>query len=163
MGKMLKVTRKRKRKERSVRWIVRGTGFLVLFFTALIAVFAIHNTNLWNRLQYQICYQMLKQYAPLLASGSTVQSLYIEEDDTTMYDMQSESQLSYEQILAKKDPQETQAADASEENKDFSVDQTGSGNTQTGENGNPSVEAASASASAGENLVSLEKLNDLII
>ena len=74
MGKMLKVTRKRKRKERSVRWIVRGTGFLVLFFTALIAVFAIHNTNLWNRLQYQICYQMLKQYAPLLASGSAVQS-----------------------------------------------------------------------------------------
>ena len=63
-------------------------------------------------------------------------------------------------ILAKKDPQETQAADASEENKDISVDQTGSGNTQTGENGNPSVEAASASASAGENLVSLEKLND---
>ena len=59
---------------------------------------------------------MLKQYAPLLASGSAVQSLYIEEDDTTMYDMQSESQLSYEQILAKKDPQETQAADASEEN-----------------------------------------------
>ena len=47
--------------------------------------------------------------APLLASGSAVQSLYIEEDDTTMYDMQSESQLSYEQILAKKDPQETQA------------------------------------------------------
>ena len=46
------------------------------------------------------------------------------------------------------------------ENKDISVDQTGSGNTQTGENGNPSVEAASASASAGENLVSLEKLND---
>ena len=160
MGKMLKVTRKRKRKERSVRWIVRGTGFLVLFFTALIAVFAIHNTNLWNRLQYQICYQMLKQYAPLLASGSAVQSLYIEEDDTTMYDMQSESQLSYEQILAKKDPQETQAADASEENKDISVDQTGSGNTQTGENGNPSVETASSSASAGENLVSLEKLND---
>ena len=160
MGKMLKVTRKRKRKERSVRWIVRGTGFLVLFFTALIAVFAIHNTNLWNRLQYQICYQMLKQYAPLLASGSAVQSLYIEEDDTTMYDMQSESQLSYEQILAKKDPQETQAADASEENKDIFVDQTGSGNTQTGENGNPSVETASASASAGENLVSLEKLND---
>ena len=77
-----------------------------------------------------------------------------------MYDMQSESQLSYEQILAKKDPQETQAADASEENKDISVDQTGSGNTQTGENGNPSVEAASASTSAGENLVSLEKLND---
>lgn len=38
------------------------------------------------------------------------------------------------------------------------MDQTGSGNTQTGENGNPSVEAASASA--GENLVSLEKLND---
>ena len=70
---MLKVTRKRKRKERSVRWIVRGTGFLVLFFTALIAVFAINNTNLWNRLQYQICYQMLKQYAPLLASGSEVE------------------------------------------------------------------------------------------
>ena len=103
---------------------------------------------------------MLKQYAPLLASGSAVQSLYIEEDDTTMYDMQSESQLSYEQILAKKDLQETQAADASEENKDISVDQTDSGNTQTGENGNPSVEAASVSASAGENLVSLEKLND---
>lgn len=158
MGKMLKVTRKRKRKERSVRWIVRGTGFLVLFFTALIAVFAIHNTNLWNRLQYQICYQMLKQYAPLLASGSEVQSLYIEEDDTTMYDMQSESQLSYEQILAKKDPQETQAADASEENNVTTEDQTGSGNTQMGENGNSSVEAASASV--GGNMVSLEKLND---
>ena len=158
---MLKVTRKRKRKERRVRWIVRGTGFLVLFLTALIFIFAIRNTNMWNRLQYQICYLMLKQYAPLLASGSDAQSVYdynIEEDDMTMYDMQSESQLSYEQILAKKDPQETQATDASAENIDSSVDQTGSGNTQTGENGNPSVEAASALA--GGNLISLEKLND---
>ena len=84
-----------------------------------ICILGVRNTSLWNRLQYQICYQMLKQYAPLLASGSAVQSLYIEEDDTTMYDMQSESQLSYEQILAKKDPQETQAADASEEIKTF--------------------------------------------
>lgn len=163
MGKMLKVTRKRKRKERRVRWIVRGTGFLVLFLTALIFIFTIRNTNMWNRLQYQICYLMLKQYAPLLASGSDAQSVYdynIEEDDMTMYDMQSESQLSYEQILAKKDPQETQAADASAENIDSSVDQTGSGNTQTDETGNPSGETVAVPTSAGENLVSLEKLND---
>ena len=73
---MLKVTRKRKRKERRVRWIVRGTGFLVLFLTALIFIFTIRNTNMWNRLQYQICYLMLKQYAPLLASGSDAQSVY---------------------------------------------------------------------------------------
>ena len=132
MGKMLKVTRKRKRKERSVRWIVRGTGFLVLFFTALIAVFAIHNTNLWNRLQYQICYQMLKQYAPLLASGSAVQSLYIEEEiQPCMICSQRVS------CLMADSGQERSAgdtgADASEENKDISVDQTDSGNTQTGE------------------------------
>lgn len=44
--------------------------------------------------------------------------------------------------------------------KTFLWTRQASGNTQTGENGNPSVEAASASASAGENLVSLEKLND---
>lgn len=158
---MLKVTRKRKRKERRVRWIVRGISFLVLFLTALIFIFGIRNTNLWNRLQYQICYLMLKQYAPVLASGDGMQAAYnIEEDDTTMYDMQSESQLTYEQILAKKDPQDTQVADASTENNDDSTDQADSTNTQTSEASATSGEIATTSAPAGGNAVSLEKLND---
>ena len=157
---MLKVTRKRKRKERRVRWIVRGTSFLVLFLTVLIFIFGIRNTTLWNRLQYQICYLMLKQYAPVLANGDGMQTTYnIEEDDTTMYDMQSESQLTYDQILAKKDPQETQAADAAKENNDAPADQTGSGNTQANENGAASDTAATSAVSGG-NTVSLEKLND---
>lgn len=158
---MLKVTRKRKRKERRVRWIVRGTSFLVLFLTALIFIFGIRNTTLWNRLQYQICYLMLKQYAPVLANGDGMQTAYnIEEDDTTMYDMQSESQLTYDQILAKKDPQETQTADASAENNDASANQTNSGNVQPNEAGATSGETTTTSAPAGGNTVSLEKLND---
>ena len=157
---MLKVTRKRKRKERRVRWIVRGTSFLVLFLTALIFIFGIRNTTLWNRLQYQICYLMLKQYAPVLANGDGMQTTYnIEEDDTTMYDMQSESQLTYDQILAKKDPQETQVADAATENNDASADKSDSGNTQTNEN-DASSDTTATSAAAGGNTVSLEKLND---
>ena len=156
----MKVTRKRKRKERRVRWIVRGTSFLVLFLTALIFIFGIRNTTLWNRLQYQICYLMLKQYAPVLANGDGMQTTYnIEEDDTTMYDMQSESQLTYNQILAKKDPQETQVADAATENNDAPADQTDSANTQTNENGASSDTAATSAAAVG-NTVSLEKLND---
>ena len=160
MGKMLKITRKRKREERRVRWIVRGTSFLVLFLTALIFIFGIRNTTLWNRLQYQICYLMLKQYAPVLANGDEMQTTYnIEEDDTTMYDMQSESQLTYDQILAKKDPQETQVADAATENNAASADQTDSTNTQTNESGT-SADTAATSAAAGGNTVSMEKLND---
>ena len=87
---------------------------------AYSCILEIRNTNLWNRLQYQICYLMLKQYAPVLTAGRCGTDCYIQiEDETTMYDMQSESQLSYDQILTKKDPQETQTADATVKNSDI--------------------------------------------
>ena len=161
MGKMLKVTRKRKRKERRVRWIVRGTSFLVLFLTVIIFIFGIRNTTLWNRLQYQICYMMLKQYAPVLANGDGMQTAYnIEEDDTTMYDIQSESQLMYDQVLAKKEPQETQVTDDSGEDDGMSANQTDGRISQSGESGTLLGDAATASTQVGGNTVSLEKLND---
>ena len=155
MGKMLKVTRKRKRKERRVRWIVRGTSFLVLFLTVLVFIFGIRNTNLWNRLQFQICYLMLKQYAPVLASQDGTQTAYnMEEDDMTMYDMQSESQLSYDQILAKKDPQETQTVDAQDGM------QSGTSETQTDEAATASTNVVSSTDHSNGTMVSLEKLYD---
>lgn len=155
MGKMLKVTRKRKRKERRVRWIVRGTSFLVLFLTVLVFIFGIRNTNLWNRLQFQICYLMLKQYAPVLASQNGTQTAYnMEEDDMTMYDMQSESQLSYDQILAKKDPQETQTVDAQDGM------QSGTSETQPDEAATASTNVVSSTDHSNGTMVSLEKLYD---
>ena len=155
MGKMLKVTRKRKRKERRVRWIVRGTSFLVLFLTVLVFIFGIRNTNLWNRLQFQICYLMLKQYAPVLASQYGTQTAYnMEEDDMTMYDMQSESQLSYDQILAKKDPQETQTVDAQDGM------QSGTSETQTDEAATASTNVVGSTDHSNGTMVSLEKLYD---
>ena len=155
MGKMLKVTRKRKRKERRVRWIVRGTSFLVLFLTVLVFIFGIRNTNLWNRLQFQICYLMLKQYAPVLASQDGTQTAYnMEEDDMTMYDMQSESQLSYDQILAKKDPQETQTVDAQDGM------QSGTSETQPDEAATVSTNVVSSTDHSNGTMVSLEKLYD---
>lgn len=164
MGRMLKVTRKRKRRERRTRWIVRGISFLVLFLVISICVLGMRNTNLWNKLQYQICYLMLKQYSPLLASGTDALAAYnMKEDDTTMYDMQSESQLSYEQILAKKDPQETQEADR--QNAETSGNQTGEEHGGEAEVNVPqknetAATSADANSNSAGNTVSLEKLND---
>ena len=159
----MKVTRKRKRRERRTRWIVRGISFLVLFLVISICVLGMRNTNLWNKLQYQICYLMLKQYNPLLASEDDVLAAYnIEEDDISRYDMQSESKLSYDEILAKKDPQETEMA--VDQNEDTPTSQSESGSEGQSEGKLPRENAAASSANVNSNsagtTVSMEKLND---
>ena len=92
---MLKITKKRRRKERRKRMITAGVLLIGSSLFLWICILGVRNTSLWNRLQYQICYLMLKQYAPVLTAGDGDQTAYQIEDDTTMYDMQSESQLSY--------------------------------------------------------------------
>ena len=77
-----------------------------------------------------------------------------------MYDMQSESQLSYDQILTKKDPQETQTVDATVKNSDSSENQTDSENAQSDENDVSSGDTTTTAAVDSGNAVSLEKLND---
>ena len=77
-----------------------------------------------------------------------------------MYDMQSESQLSYDQIWSKKDPQETQTVDASAGNSDTDANQTDPENTQSNEADASSGDVATTAVSAGGNAVSLEKLNE---
>lgn len=157
---MLKITKKRRQKERKKRLITAGVLLIGSVLFLWICILGIHNTNLWNRLQYQICYLMLKQYAPVLTAGDRGQTAYQIEDDTTMYDMQSESQLFYDQILAKKDPQETQAVDASAKNNDSSENQTDPENAQSDENVVSSGDTTTTAAVDGGNAVSLEKLND---
>ena len=91
----------------------------------------------------------------MLASGDSAQTAYnMEEDDMTMYDMQSESQLSYDQILAKKDPQETQTAEAQDGN------QSGTSDIQSDETAAASTNAASSTNTSSGAMVSLEKLYD---
>ena len=160
----MKATKKRKRKERRTRWIVRGISFLVLFLVMSILALGMRNTNLWNKLQYQICYLMLKQYSPLLASKDDVLAAYnIEEDDVSLYDMQSESQLSYDQILAKKDPQETETAEPENENTPTGQDGNDSGGKaeeNMSEENETAVTSAGTNANSGGTSVALEKLND---
>lgn len=157
---MLKITKKRRRKERRKRMITAGVLLIGSSLFLWICILGVRNTSLWNRLQYQICYLMLKQYAPVLTAGDGDQTAYQIEDDTTMYDMQSESQLSYDQILVKKDPQETQTVDASAGNSDTDANQTDPENTQSNEADASSGDVATTAVSAGGNAVSLEKLND---
>lgn len=157
---MLKITKKRRRKERRKRIITAGVLLIGSSLFLWICILGVRNTSLWNRLQYQICYLMLKQYAPVLTAGDGDQTAYQIEDDTTMYDMQSESQLSYDQILAKKDPQETQTVDASDGNGETAANQTDPENAQSNENGASSGDAATTTVAASGNAVSLEKLND---
>lgn len=157
---MLKITKKRRRKERRKRMITAGVLLIGSSLFLWICILGVRNTSLWNRLQYQICYLMLKQYAPVLTAGDGEQTAYQIEDDTTMYDMQSESQLSYDQILVKKDPQETQTVDASAGNSDTDANQTDPENTQSNEADASSGDVATTAVSAGGNAVSLEKLND---
>lgn len=157
---MLKITKKRRRKERRKRMITAGVLLIGSSLFLWICILGVRNTSLWNRLQYQICYLMLKQYAPVLTAGDGDQTAYQIEDDTTMYDMQSESQLSYDQILVKKDPQETQTVDDSAGNSDTDANQTDPENTQSNEADVSSGDVATTAVSAGGNAVSLEKLND---
>ena len=164
---MLKITKKRRRKERRKRLITAGVLLAGSVLFLWICILEIRNTNLWNRLQYQICYLMLKQYAPVLTAGDGGQTAYQIEDETTMYDMQSESQLSYDQILTKKDPQETQTADATVKNSDSSENQTDSENAQSdnqqaqiAEAGAADSQAASAVADIKAVTFAREKLND---
>ena len=157
---MLKITKKRRRKERRKRMITADVLLIGSSLFLWICILGVRNTSLWNRLQYQICYLMLKQYAPVLTAGDGDQTAYQIEDDTTMYDMQSESQLSYDQILVKKDPQETQTVDASAGNSDTDANQTDPENTQSNEADASSGDVATTAVSAGGNAVSLEKLND---
>ena len=157
---MLKITKKRRRKERRKRMITAGVLLIGSSLFLWICILGVRNTSLWNRLQYQICYLMLKQYAPVLTAGDGDQTAYQIEDDTTMYDMQSESQLSYDQILVKKDPQETQTVDDSAGNSDTDANQTDPENTQSNEADASSGDVATTAVSAGGNAVSLEKLND---
>lgn len=157
---MLKITKKRRRKERRKRMITAGVLLIGSSLFLWICILGVRNTSLWNRLQYQICYLMLKQYAPVLTAGDGDQTAYQIEDDTTMYDMQSESQLSYDQILVKKDPQETQTVDASAGNSDTDANQTDPENTQSNEADASSGDVATTAVSAGGKAVSLEKLND---
>ena len=145
---------------RSKRMITAGVLLIGSSLFLWICILGVRNTSLWNRLQYQICYLMLKQYAPVLTAGDGDQTAYQIEDDTTMYDMQSESQLSYDQILVKKDPQETQTVDASAGNSDTDANQTDPENTQSNEADASSGDVATTAVSAGGNAVSLEKLND---
>lgn len=157
---MLKITKKRRRKERRKRLITAGVLLAGSVLFLWICILEVRNTNLWNRLQYQICYLMLKQYAPVLTAGDGGQTAYQIEDETTMYDMQSESQLSYDQILTKKDPQETQTVDATVKNSDSSENQTDSENAQSDENDVSSGDTTTTAAVDSRNAVSLEKLND---
>lgn len=62
---MLKITKKRRRKERRKRMITAGVLLIGSSLFLWICILGVRNTSLWNRLQYQICYLMLKQYAPV--------------------------------------------------------------------------------------------------
>lgn len=95
----------------------------------------VRTEHLMGKIQYEVCYLMLREYTPLLASGGLPEEY---EDTETVYETQTESFLDYEQILAKK---------ASEEGAAGQADEPDTADT-SGNTANPRAS------------VSLEKLND---
>lgn len=94
--------------------------------------------HLMGKIQYEVCYLMLREYTPLLADRDLPEEY---EDTGTVYETQTESALDYEQVLAKKAAEEGAAEQADVQ------DTTDAADTSTGA-ANPQMS------------VSLEKLND---
>lgn len=131
---MLKITKKRKRKEKLKKWIIRVILVLTVVLVPVCLVSGAWTGQLMGRIQYEVCYLMLQEYTPLLADHD----LPVEYEDTgTVYETQTESSLNYEQILAKKDADEGQ-----EENQDAAD------------------AAVTENAADQQTSISLEKLND---
>ena len=90
-------------------------GLIVIFFLAVAAT-GIKTDNLIQKMKYDLCYLMLREYTPLLA-GESPPAEY--ENAETSYHTQTESELEFEKILAREaaaeQPQvveETQQADS---------------------------------------------------
>ncbi len=143
---MLKITQKRRRKEKGRKWTAAiGFGLIVLLFTAFL-ISSVRTGNLMEKLQYEICYFALKEYAPLLTEGGLPEEY---EGTDAAYETRTESDLIYEQILA------TRAAEESE-----AVQETGSPEAEAQEAEPQEAGEAAEGTKTQPALFSLEKLND---
>jgi stage II sporulation protein P len=144
---MMKITRKRRRKEIRRKWMFKAGVVLIGLLFPAFAISGIRTGKLIHKLQYEIAYLMLREYSPLLAGVD----LPVEYEDTQEdYETQLESALDYDRILAKTQDGETDAAQ--EESQD-------QGDLQMQEE-SQAQEEESAQEQAGNDYISLEKLND---
>jgi stage II sporulation protein P len=142
--KMMKITRKRRRKEIRRKWMFKAGVVLIGLLFPAFAISGIRTGNLIHKLQYEIAYLMLREYSPLLAGVD----LPVEYEDTQEdYETQLESTLDYDRILAKK--QDDAAQEESQDQGDLQMQEE-----------SPVQEEESAQEQAGNDYISLEKLND---
>lgn len=134
---MLKITRKRRRKEKQKKWTAGICLGLAVLCLCILLVSNIRTDQLMGKIQYEICYFMMKEYAPLLTENEAVEEY---EETELSYETQTESELNYEQILAYKAAEESQEAQQEEDGENAAL--------------------ASAEPTGTQNTVSLEKLND---
>jgi len=138
---MLRVTKKRLRKEkRRKRTVILLSAGMTVFF-CFYSVLAIRNQAAVNRLSYDLYCLILRQISPNLSQNGSIQ-YYEDENIGTVYETRTESSLVYENILARNVSEE--AAMEPEADDGDSTEE------------NESEETAAASALS----VSLEKLND---
>ena len=137
---MLKVSRKRRRKEKRRKLTVGIFAVLTVFCCFFLFAAGLKTGNLMGRIGYDLAYLMLQEYTPMLA-GQAIPTEY--EDTDVTYETQTESELKYEQVLAKEAAGENDRAveEAKKEEE-----------KQESEEKEKTV--------SGQTSVSLEKLND---
>ncbi|MCD7922070.1 MAG: stage II sporulation protein P [Clostridiales bacterium] len=138
---MLRVTKKRLRKEkRRKRTVILLCVGMTVFF-CFHSVLAIGNQAAVNRLSYDLYCLILRQISPNLAQSGSIH--YYEDENTgTAYETRTESSLVYENILARNVSEET-AAELEADDGDRTEE-----------------DEAEESSAASALSVSLEKLND---
>lgn len=132
---MLKKTKKRRRKEKQKKLIIRILPGLAAILIPVWMFSSARTEHLMGKIQYEVCYLMLREYTPLLTDGDLPEEY---EDTGAIYETQTESALDYEQVLSKKVAEEDTADDQ---------DTADAADT-------------SAGAAGSQMSVSLEKLND---
>lgn len=92
-------------------------GLIAIFFLSVLVVGA-KTGNLMEKMKYEVCYLMLREYSPMLTTHD-VPAEYEETD--VAYETQTESELKFEQVLAKEaadEAKEAAKADAKEDGDD---------------------------------------------
>lgn len=94
---MLKLSRKKRRTEKQKKLAVILLAGLIASF-CMAAFSALRTGQLMQRLKYELCILILRQYTPVLMEDARL-DLY--EEPQAAYETQTESELKYEQILAR--------------------------------------------------------------
>ncbi|MCD7980976.1 MAG: stage II sporulation protein P [Clostridiales bacterium] len=112
---MLRVTKKRLRRERRGKRTVTLLFGGALFFSCLLFLLSVKNGLATRQMSYGVCVLILKQISPNLTQSGAVE--YYEDSEET-YETRTESSLDYEKILSRNVSEETAAgveADGEEE------------------------------------------------